>query len=87
MRQITIQLANDEGLHARPAGILVKVASRYNCKIELSAKGQIKNAKSIMNILALGLEKGDEFHISADGVDEVEALESLQNLIQSNFEI
>lgn len=86
MTEITIQLQNDEGLHARPAGILAKAASQYQSKIELKAKGVTKNAKSIMSILSLGLEKGDEIQILADGADESEAIQNLQNLFQSKFE-
>lgn len=86
MKKIIIQLQNEEGLHARPAGILAKVASQYQSKIELKAKGVAKNAKSIMSILSLGLEKGDEIELLADGADEAEAIQKLQNLFQNKFE-
>ena len=86
MKEITLQLQNDEGLHARPAGILAKAASQYQSKIELKAKGVTKNAKSIMSILSLGLEKGDEIQVLADGTDESEAIQNIQNLFQTKFE-
>lgn len=86
MTELKITLQNNEGLHARPAGILAKAASQYQSKIELRAKGTTKNAKSIMSILALGLEKGDEVEILADGADESVAVNSLKSLFESNFE-
>ena len=86
MKEVKLQLQNDEGLHARPAGILAKAASQYQSKIEIKAKGMAKNAKSIMSILALGLEKGDEIQLLADGADEAEAIQKLQTLFQNKFE-
>lgn len=86
MTELKITLHNNEGLHARPAGILAKAAAQYQSKIELRAKGMTKNAKSIMSILALGLEKGDEVEILADGTDESTAVNSIKSLFESNFE-
>ena len=56
----TVVLKNETGLHARPAGIFVKAASQFASKIQIRAKDQTINAKSIMNILSLGLETGSE---------------------------
>jgi phosphotransferase system HPr (HPr) family protein len=86
MTQLTVQLLNEDGLHARPAGLLAKAASQFQSKIELKAKGMQKNAKSIMSIMALGLEKGDEIEIFADGADESSAIETLKKLFTDKFE-
>jgi phosphocarrier protein len=85
MTEITVRLENADGLHARPAAILAKAAGQYQSKIELKAKGQTKNAKSIMSILSMGLEKGDEVQIIADGSDEALATDSLKALFLSQF--
>ena len=87
MTEITLQLQNEEGLHARPAGVLAKTATQYQSKIEIKAKGLVKNAKSIMSILSLGLEKGDQIQLAAEGSDESEAIETLQILFQNKFEV
>lgn len=85
MTEITVLLENAEGLHARPAAILAKAAGQYQSKIEIKAKGQTKNAKSIMGILSLSLEKGDEIQIVADGADEAQAADSIKALFSSQF--
>lgn len=85
MTELTLTLENADGLHARPAAILAKAASQFQAKIDLKAKGQTKNAKSIMGILSLGLEKGDRIQIVADGADEAGAAEALRALFQSQF--
>ena len=86
MKEISVRLENGDGLHARPAAIFVRCASQFQSKIELEGKGQKKNAKSIMGLMGLGLEKGDQITLRADGPDESPALEALQTLIKNNFE-
>lgn len=85
MTEIQFKLTNDDGLHARPAGLLVKAASQFQSKIEIRAKGQSKNAKSIMSLLSLSLEKGDDVTIAADGADEAAAAAALKSLFESGF--
>lgn len=85
MTELLFKLENAEGLHARPAGMLAKTASQFQSKIEIHARGQAKNAKSIMSLLSLGLEKGDEVRLVADGADEQAALESLRGLVDRQF--
>ena len=85
MTEITLTLENADGLHARPAAILAKTAARYTSKIDLKAKGLTKNAKSIMGILSLSLEKGDQVSIVADGADEAGATDALRGLFAAQF--
>ncbi|MBX2987059.1 MAG: HPr family phosphocarrier protein [Bdellovibrionaceae bacterium] len=85
MTEFTVRLENAEGLHARPAAVMVKLASQFQSKIEIKAKGQVKNAKSLMSLLSLGLEKGDEIQIIAQGEDGAAAASALQKLIQNQF--
>jgi phosphocarrier protein HPr len=83
----TLKLTNESGLHARPAGIFVKAANQFASKIQIQVNNQSVNAKSIMNILSLGLESGAEFTLVADGPDEATALDSLAALIEKKFEV
>ena len=85
MKDVTLKLENADGLHARPAGMLAKAASGFQSKIELRSKGLSKNAKSIMSILSMSLEHGDEVQIVADGTDEGPAVEALRGLFQNKF--
>lgn len=68
-------------LHARPAGLLVRAASAFAADVFVSANGRRANAKSILDILALGAEGGDELVIDASGDDAAEAAEHLAVLV------
>lgn len=80
-KQISIQ--NRTGLHARPASDFVGLAGRFQSKIELSRVGEEDkyNAKSIVMLLTLGLEKGEDAILSAEGADEREAVEALAEFV------
>ncbi|MBI4404579.1 MAG: HPr family phosphocarrier protein [Deltaproteobacteria bacterium] len=81
----TVKIKNEEGLHARPAGFLVKKASQFKSVIEIRANGKTANAKSIMSVMGLGLNKDADVTISAVGVDEKEALDALVGLVERKF--
>jgi phosphotransferase system HPr (HPr) family protein len=68
-------------LHARPAGALVRAAAVFSAEIFVSANGRRANAKSILDILALGAEGGAELLIDASGTDAAEAAGHLAELI------
>ena len=69
------------GIHARPATLLVQTASKYDSDINLEFKGKKVNLKSIMGVMSLGIGKGAEITISAEGKDEQLALDSLQETL------
>jgi phosphocarrier protein HPr len=82
-REVTI--INKLGLHARPAAQLVKTASRFSSEIFFK-KGSLEvNGKSIMGVMMLAAEKGSRITITADGDDEVQALEALAEVFQMKF--
>lgn len=76
-------LESETGLHARPASIFVKEASKYKCEISLIKEGQKYNAKSIMGLLSMGVAKGDKLTIEAEGEDEKEAVDALVEIIKN----
>lgn len=78
-------IRNKVGLHARPAALFVQTAAAHQSEIKVSRAGQSGNAKSILSILALGIQQGAEITIAADGPDEVEAIAALTLLIEGNF--
>lgn len=82
-RRVTIQ--NRDGLHLRPAGLLVKEAARFHSDIFVSKNGIEVNAKSIMGVTMLSAEVGSEIEIRAEGKDAEEALDALTKLIESRF--
>ncbi|WP_312694971.1 HPr family phosphocarrier protein [Caproiciproducens sp.] len=84
-RKTTIN--NKTGLHARPASDFVKCASQFKSKITIKSleDGESASAKSIILILALSLSKGMKVEITAEGEDEVKAVDTLVSLIDSKF--
>lgn len=82
-----LKVLNEEGLHARPAALLVKEANNFSSDINIIHNEKATNAKSIMGLMALGLTKDTEITLSASGDDEKEAIEKLTDLFNNKFEI
>lgn len=78
-------LKNESGLHARPASELAKIASKYQCTINLIVNGKIINAKSILNIMSAGIKTSSEIEIQCDGEDEKKALLEIETAFKNNF--
>ena len=80
-----IKVLNASGLHARPATMFVKEASKYKCDILVSNGTQEKNAKSILHVLVLGVKCGTEIILTLNGEDEKQAADALVELINSGL--
>jgi len=78
-------LTNQVGLHARPATFFIQKANEFKSSIWIEREERKVNAKSLLGVLSLGVVKGGEIDIIAEGDDEVEAIETLYELIRSNF--
>ena len=85
MTQETVTIENKTGIHARPASVFVQTATKFKSKIHLEAKGKKVDAKSILMLMSLGLVKGTELTISAEGEDEADAVKELADLIKTKF--
>ena len=81
------KILNEEGMHARPAGAFVKVASGFKSSVNITANGMTKNGKSIMGIMSLGLQKDSEIIVTTTGEDEAALMESLEALINNKFQL
>jgi phosphocarrier protein HPr len=79
-------ILNQYGVHARPAALFVKTASRYDSDIYVEKDGNRVSGKSIMGLMTLEASKGSKIKISARGVDAEEAINELQALIESKFD-
>lgn len=82
-REYTIQ--NKFGMHARPAALFVKEASKFDSEITIEKEGNCVSGKSIMGLLTMELHHGARVRISADGADAEEALDALGHLIDRKF--
>lgn len=85
MIQNEYTLNNPQGLHARPASLLVQAATQSKSEVTLIKSEKEYNAKSILGILSLGAQKGDILVIRIDGPDEVETENKIQALFNGNF--
>jgi len=81
-----VVVTNPQGLHARPADLFVKLASKYQSKIEVIKDGERVDGKSILAILTLAAVEGTELCIQATGPDAAEALQALAELVVRNFD-
>ena len=80
-----IILQNETGLHARPAGELVKLTSTFRCDVKLTANGKTVNAKSILAIMSLGINARTEIEIECNGENEEEAMNKIVEAFNNRF--
>ena len=80
-----VVINNQVGLHARPATFFIQKANEFKSIIWVEKEERRVNAKSLLGVLSLGIVKGTEIKIIADGADENEAIETLAALIDSDF--
>ena len=82
-KPVKIQLS--EGLDARPIALLVQEASQYSSSIYIEVDQKQVNAKSIMAVMSLGVKKGNEVIITAEGEDEEDAIAEIQKVLEENL--
>ena len=85
MIERTVRIVNKNGLHARPAAEIVKLASRYQADITLVRDDLEVNGKSIMGVMMLAAEFGSSLLLRAAGPDAEQALSALSDLIERKF--
>jgi phosphocarrier protein HPr len=80
-----VTVVNRLGMHARAAAKFVHMATRFTARVRVTRDSREMDGKSIMGILLLAAARGTTITISADGVDEREAVDALVGLVQSGF--
>lgn len=78
-KKIKVQIPS--GLEARPVALLVQVASQYDSSVYVEMEDKRVNAKSIMGMMTLGLNEGEDIVISAEGADEAAAMEGIEKYL------
>jgi len=81
----TVVVRNPQGLHARPADLLVREASRYQADISLEKDGYRVDCKSILSLLTLGAQCGTEMSLFAEGDDAENAVAMIAELFENGF--
>ncbi len=85
MEKRTIQIINRLGLHARAAARLVQLAGGFESEVKVRRDAKEVNGKSIMGVMMLAAGKGVYIDISAEGPDEQNAIEQIEQLIRNRF--
>ena len=85
MPERSVQVVNKNGIHARPAAEIVKVAAKYKSDITVTRDDLEVNGKSIMGVMMLAAECGATVQLKAEGPDADEALDALAHLIAGKF--
>jgi phosphocarrier protein HPr len=85
MPERTVQIVNKNGLHARPAAEIVKLAARFESEITVVKDDLDVNGKSIMGVMMLAAEHGSSITFRAEGPDADQALDALSTLVSNKF--
>ena len=85
MKEFKHVIADPLGMHARPAGMLVKAAAGYASKITVAAPTGTADAKRLMALMRLAAKQGMELTITVDGADEEKAAAELQAFLGANL--
>lgn len=85
MKEFKYVVMDELGLHARPAGLLVKEAAKYKSTITVDNGVKKADARRIMGIMAMGVKKGAEVTVTVEGEDEDVAFEAIQKFFSENL--
>lgn len=85
MKEFKYVITDSEGIHARPAGMLVKAAKEYTCDIKIAKGGKAMNCKAIFGIMGLGAKQGDEVTFTFEGEDEETACTEIEKFMKENL--
>ena len=85
MKEFKYVITDPEGIHARPAGLLVKKAASYASTIMIGKGEKSADAKRIFGIMGLAAKKDDEIVLTADGADEADAIAAIEEFLKANL--
>lgn len=85
MKEFTYTIKDEQGIHARPATLLVKKAVGYESTVMICRCGYEVDAKSIFAVIGLGLTQGAEITVKVEGADEEKAVAELETFFEENL--
>ena len=85
MQDFNYVIQDKDGIHARPAGVLVKIANGFKSQIAISKAAKKGDLKRIFSVMALGAKQGDTVTVRIEGEDEVQAAAALQEALKNNL--
>lgn len=85
MKQFTYTITDPVGIHARPAGLLVKAAKSFSSAITLEAGGRSAGATKLMALMSMGIKQGDAVTVTVEGEDEEQAAAAMEQFFRDNL--
>ena len=85
MKDFTYVIKDSVGIHARPAGLLVKKAMEFKSEILLECKGKTADAKKIFSVMGLAAKCGDDVIVKVSGEDETRAADEMEQFFKENL--
>ena len=84
MKSITVKIIDPIGIHARPASKITNEATKYKSEISFIIDGRVANAKSLINLMALGVKMNNKVEIQAKGFDEDKAIIGIEKVMKES---
>ena len=84
MKQFTYTIKDELGVHARPAGLLVKLAKKYASKVTIEKDGKTSDMRKLMEVMGLGIKQGKTITVTVEGEDETVAAEEIAAFLNEN---
>ena len=85
MKSFTYVIQDKEGIHARPAGLVVAEAKKYASTVTIENKGKTADLKRIIGVMALCVKSGEEVLVKVDGADEEVAAAAIEKVFKENL--
>lgn len=85
MKSFNYTVKDEVGIHARPAGLLVKEVKKYASKVTITKDGKSADASKLMAVMSLGVKCGQEVEVQVEGDDEDTACEALKGFFEANL--
>ncbi len=85
MKQFSYTITDPVGLHARPAGLLVKEAGKFSSDISITLGEKTANLKKLFAVMGLGVKQNNEVIVAAEGDDEEQAAQTIERFMQDNL--
>lgn len=85
MKEFNYTITDELGIHARPAGMLVKEAKKFTSGIAIEKDGKTVDAKKLLALMGLGVKQGQTIKVTAEGDDEAAAIEAMEEFLKNNL--
>jgi phosphocarrier protein len=82
MKTIVVKIIDPIGIHARPASKITNIASKYKSEIFFNLDGKQVNAKSLINLMSLGVRANNKIQVIVKGLDEEIAIQAIENILR-----